>query len=135
MVGFYFTMIFSWITHLFVRRWRKRVRWRKVVQDDVNWRNGQNVAPEQRLLPFIIVCTMVENEKKHRIYNHLIIHCPMSEGARERANGRASGPVLTSQFQAVLNHSGLLPFIIVWSFDAPISPLPTSTLFYPFKSP
>ena len=29
-------------------------------------------------------------------------------GASERANGRASGPVLTSRFMAVLNHSGVV---------------------------
>ena len=28
-------------------------------------------------------------------------------GAREQANGRASGPVLTSRFLAVLNHLGM----------------------------
>ena len=28
------------------------------------------------------------------------------QGASERANGRASGPILTSQFMALLNHSG-----------------------------
>ena len=36
--------------------------------------------------------------------------CGASErvsGASERANGRASGPVLTSQLMAVLNHSAV----------------------------
>ena len=55
---------------------------------------------------------MVENEKKHRQNSHLIIHFPTSEGvsevsgASERANGRASGPVLQSVFLVVLAHSG-----------------------------
>ena len=74
---------------------------------------------------------MVENRKKHRQNSHPIIHCPTSEGvskvskrsggreqseqskaseqmsgASERANGRASGPVLQSVFLAVIDHSG-----------------------------
>ena len=55
---------------------------------------------------------MVENRKKHRQNSHLIIDCPTSEGvskvsgASERANGRASGPVLQSVFLAVIVHSG-----------------------------
>ena len=73
---------------------------------------------------------MVENGKKHRQNNHPIINCPTSEGVRgvskrsggrerseqsgaseqvsvvsERANGRASGPVLQSVFLAVLDQS------------------------------
>ena len=50
---------------------------------------------------------MVENGKKHRQNIHLIIHCPMS-GASERANGRASGPVLQSVFLAIFDHSAAL---------------------------
>ena len=54
---------------------------------------------------------MVENRKKHRQNSHLITHFPTSEGvsevsgASERANGRASGPVLQSVFLAVIDHS------------------------------
>ena len=54
---------------------------------------------------------MVENRKKHRQNSHPIIHCPTNEGvsevsgASERANGRASGPVLQSVFLAVIDHS------------------------------
>ena len=45
--------------------------------------------------------TMVENRKKKRRQNsHPII--------RERANGRASGPVLQSVFLAVIDHSALM---------------------------
>ena len=54
--------------------------------------------------------TVVENGKKHRQNSHLIIHCPTSEGVSkvsERANGRASGPVLQSVFLAVFDHSAL----------------------------
>ena len=47
---------------------------------------------------------MVENREKHRQNSNLIIHCPMS-GASERANGRASGPVLTSVFFSIFDHS------------------------------
>ena len=46
------------------------------------------------------------------ILRHPIIHFPTSEGlservsgASERANGRASGPVLQSVFLAVIDHS------------------------------
>ena len=75
--------------------------------------------------------TMGQNREKHRVNSHLMIHCPTSEGvskvsertsersggrerseqsraseqvsgASERANGRASGPVLTSRFWVVL---------------------------------
>ena len=49
--------------------------------------------------------TMVENGKKHRQNSHLIIHCPTSEGVSERANGRASGPVLQSVFLTVFDRS------------------------------
>ena len=54
---------------------------------------------------------MVENGKKHRQKINLMNHCPTSEGvsevsgASERANGRASGPVLQSVFLAVIDHS------------------------------
>ena len=48
---------------------------------------------------------MVENRKKHRQNSHPIINCPTSEGVSERANGRASGPVLQSVFLAVLDHN------------------------------
>ena len=54
---------------------------------------------------------MVENGKEHRQNSHLIIYFPTSEGvsevsgASERANGRASGPVLQSVFLAVFDHS------------------------------
>ena len=56
---------------------------------------------------------MVENRKKHRQNSNLIDHFPASEGvsevsgASERANGRASGPVLQSVFLAVFDHSGV----------------------------
>ena len=46
-------------------------------------------------------------------------HCPTSEGASEvsgaseRANGRASGPVLQSVFLAVFDHSALLAVVVV----------------------
>ena len=59
---------------------------------------------------FALGC-MVENRKKHRQNSHLIIHCPTSEEvseASERANGRASGPVLLSVFLVVLAHSDLV---------------------------
>ena len=55
--------------------------------------------------------TLVENWKKYRQNSHLINHCPTSEGVSEvseRANGRASGPVLQSVFLAVIDHSALL---------------------------
>ena len=76
---------------------------------------------------------MGQNREKHRINSHPIIHCPTSKGvsemservsaaeraskasrteqaqrvsgASERANGRASGPVLRSVFLAFLAHS------------------------------
>ena len=73
--------------------------------------------------------TMGQNRKKHRMNNHLIIHYGVSKvskrasersegrerseqsgaskrvsGASERANGRASGPVLTSVFLVILAH-------------------------------
>ena len=77
---------------------------------------------------------MVENRKKHQQNCHPIIHCPRSEcsrgrerseqsgaskrvsGASERANGRASGPVLTSWFLFVPDHSAPVPS------PAPLSP-------------
>ena len=51
---------------------------------------------------------------KNRQNSHPIIHCPTSEGVSkvsercERANGRASGPVLQSVFLAVFDHSALM---------------------------
>ena len=33
-------------------------------------------------------------------------------GASERVSGRASGPILTSQFQEVLNHSGFVKLML-----------------------
>ena len=56
---------------------------------------------------------MVENGKKHRQNSHLIIPFPTSERVSEvseRANGRASGPVLTSGFLIILAHNAL-PFL------------------------
>ena len=75
---------------------------------------------------------MVEN-RKNRLNSHPIIHFPTSEGvsevsersgwrersqqsgaskrmsgASEQANGRASGPVLTSVFFFIFDHSDLL---------------------------
>ena len=38
-------------------------------------------------------------------------------GASERANGRASGPVLQSVFLAVLDHSGLIASVLVLFSD------------------
>ena len=92
---------------------------------------------------------MVENGKKHRQNSHPIIHCPTSEGvsevseranewaqrrvwakravrskrtsgASERANGRASGPVLQSVFLAVPDHCVLLimKLAIKWTITA-----------------
>ena len=55
--------------------------------------------------------TMGQNRTKHRINSHSIIHFPTSEGvsevsgASERANGRASGPILQSVFLVILAHS------------------------------
>ena len=92
---------------------------------------GENA--ERKLYNELWPRTMVENRKKHRQNSHPIIHCPMSEvskqvnewarggpkqseqsgaservsGTSEQANGRASGPVLTSQFLADLNHSAM----------------------------
>ena len=97
--------------------------------------------------------TMVENGKKHRQNSHLINHFPTSEwvewasertsersggrerseqsgaservsGASERANGRASGPVLTSQFLFVPDHSAppcprISAFLLVASVKQP----------------
>ena len=66
---------------------------------------------------------MGQIKEKHRINSHPIIHCPMSEGvsevieqtsersgghkqsgASERANRRASSPVLLSGFLIILAH-------------------------------
>ena len=57
---------------------------------------------------------MVENRKNHRQNSNLINHFPTSKGvsevsgASERANGRASGPVLQSVFLAVIDHSDVV---------------------------
>ena len=65
--------------------------------------------------------TMVQNRKKRSINSHLINHFPISlgvsehrelcgasqrvSGAREQVNGQVSGPVFTSGFLIVLDHS------------------------------
>ena len=75
-----------------------------------------SVSPSFRMARYLsskcaVKFSMVENRKKHRQNSHPIIHCPTSEGvsevsgASERANGRASGPVLQSVFLAVIDHS------------------------------
>ena len=74
---------------------------------------------------------MVQSRKKPRMISHLIIHSPTSEGVSEcsgackqseqcgafkrvsdvskQANGQAKGPVFTSGFLALLDHSALHP--------------------------
>ena len=58
--------------------------------------------------------TMADNRKKLRQNSHQINHFPTSKGmservsgASERANGQTSGPILTSLFVFVPDHSGM----------------------------
>ena len=64
-----------------------------------------------------LLYTMGQNRKKnHRINSLLIIYFPTSKGvskvsgASERANGRASGPVLQSVFLVLLAHCASVVF-------------------------